>query len=434
MSDSASGDEPGSGREPVAAGPTHPGIRHGTGWPPEPAAEGTDGGWIAAPGRRTARGALAVDCLLGAAVTAVVAVAITADLGGSRGPDVTAYLFAAGLGALMVVRRPFPLLALAATATGVVAYHIADFPPIGLAIPLAAALFSAAEAGRARIAVVTSTVLLAVSSFFRLREGEDVGYLLGYELASSVGVMAAAIALGDAVRARRRWRWESRRRALSAAVEREREAESRVAAERLRIARDLHDVLGHTIAVVSLQADVAAEALADDPASARSALGAIRSASDDASRELRATLGLLRDPAEGDGRSPMPGLDQLGRVVTSVSDGGLTVRTRVEGTPRPLPLVVETTALRVVQEALTNVLRHADARHAEVVVRHEETAVWVEVGDDGRGPGGGHRDGAGQGLRGMCERVGLLGGSVELGRAPSGGFLVTARLPREVVA
>lgn len=380
-----------------------------------------------------------VDAALGAAVALVVAIAIASDLGGERGPDALAYLFAAGLGALMLVRRSYPILALIATSVGLLAYYAADYPPVGLAMPIAAALYSAAEQGRLRAAVVVAAALLAVSSFFRIAEGQDLAYLLGYELASTVGVLAAAIALGAGVRSRRLWREEQRRREELVAAEREREAASRVERERLTLARDLHDVLAHMVTVVSMQADVAREALDDqDAAAASAALGTIRSVSGDAARELRTTVSVLRRPADETLLVPTGSMDQLDRLVRSSGDSGLPVDLRVEGETRTLPLVVDTTAYRIIQESLTNALRHAGAASVAVVVSYHPDRLDLRVVDDGVGvpDGTGMATNAGlstgSGLAGMRERAALLGGTVRAGNAAGGGFEMFASLPLDV--
>lgn len=346
--------------------------------------------------------------MIGAAVCVVVAVAITADLGGVRGPEPAAYLFAVCLGALMLVRRRFPVLALVATAAGLLAYYWVGFPPIGLALPVAAALYSAAEAGRLRIAILTAAALVLISTGFRAAQGENPAYLFGFELASTVAIMVAAIALGDSVRGRRLLR-----------AEREAEARRRVEAERLRIARDLHDVLAHTLAVVSVQSAVASEAVHDDPAATDAALTTIRAATDEAFRELHATLDALRPDA-----APTGSVRDLDALVAATGHSGLPVDVRVEGDPVPLPVVVDTTAYRIVREALTNTLRHAHARRAEVLVSYGPDRLGLTISDDGRGG----EPTPGRGITGMRERATLLGGKVAVGPRP-GGFAVTAELP-----
>lgn len=367
---------------------------------------------------------LLVDAALCVGVVLVVAAAITANLGGQRQPDAFAYLFAVGLGALMFVRRPLPILTLTATAVGIVAYYTAGYPAIGLAVPVAAALYSAAEVGRAGWALGTAVGLLVISSAFRVAEGDDLGYLFGYELASTVAVMAAAMALGDGVRSRRLWHAEQRQRIRRLELEREQEATRRVAEERLRIARELHDVLAHSMSVISLHSDVATEALPDDAPAALDALHHIRSASSEVGRELRATVGVLREDGE---RDPPRGLDQLDRLVGATTAGGLPVSVWVEGEPVALPAVVDATAYRIVQESLTNALRHSGACRAEVVLRYTSDRLDLRVTDDGRGDAG--PGGTGHGVTGMRERAGLLGGTLQAGSLDGKGFEVRATLP-----
>ncbi|TDD24075.1 sensor histidine kinase [Nonomuraea diastatica] len=343
-------------------------------------------------------------------------------------------MFAAGLGLLMLVRRRHPVLALVATGVGILGYHAVGYPPVGLAVPVAAALYSAAEHGRPRLAVGVAVALLAISNFFRLRQGEELGYLVGYELAWSVALMAAAIALGDSVRNRRRRQAEQHEREQRLLRQREQEAAMRIEQERLTIARDLHDVLAHTITVISLQSDVAGEALDDaDTEAVRGALATIRAATDEATGELRSTLALLRRPADDAAvrpstRPPMGSLQHLDRLVTAMNDSGLPIGIRIEGTPKPLPAVVDTTAYRIVQEALTNVLRHAHATRADVLLRYQDDRLDIRVTDDGRGNDG---EANGHGLAGMRERAELIGGTLTMSGPDGRGFRVSASLPAE---
>jgi signal transduction histidine kinase len=381
-------------------------------------------------GVRRIRREVVVDAVLGGAVTLVVAFAITADIGGRRGPDVGAYLFALGLGLLMLMRRRYPGLTLVATGVGISGYYIADYPPIGLALPLAAALYSAAERGKVLFAGGYAALLLLGSLFFRIGEEEEgLGYLLGYETPWSAAIMAGAIALGDGVRSRH----------LRLAQQREREAEllraadaaaaQRVQAERLALARDLHDALAHTTTVIALQAHVAREALDDaDLAAARSALEVISTASGEANRELRTTVSLLRQPADVSPLAPVGSLTRLDRLAAATAESGLPVDVQVHGDPRPLPSLVDSTAYRIVQEALTNAVRHSGARRVEVLVHYADDTIRVIVRDDGRG--GVEDAGAGHGLAGMGERAELLGGALTAGpRKDMPGFEVRAVLP-----
>jgi signal transduction histidine kinase len=374
--------------------------------------------------------AVVVDVGLGVGVAFAVAAAIAADLGwgapGARAPDVVAYSLALSLGVFMLVRRRWPVPVLLATLTVLLAYYALQYPPVGIAVPTAAAFYTVAESGRLRWAIATAAAWILFTTSYRYLEGDDVAVLFGYELVIAVLPLAAVIALGDAVRSRRGWRAEIERRARLAEIEREQEAARRVEEERVRIARELHDVLAHTVSVISIQADVASEALPDDPRDAQAALGVIRRASREALGELRGTLGLLRGPAASQPRRPVAGLAHLDRIVASAADSGLAVAVRVEGPPAPLPVVVDAAAHRIVQESITNVLRHAGAGTATVELRYEPGALTVRVLDDGRG---GAVDGTGYGIRGMRERVALLGGDLRAGPRPEGGFAVEATLP-----
>ncbi len=364
--------------------------------------------------------------LLAAGTFALVAAAV-ATHGGSAAEAALGYCFAVGFGALPLLTSRWPVPALLAMALGVVTYYTLDLTPIGLAAPTAAVLYAAAEQGRARAAALVAGALLAASVVARLAEGDDASIVLGVELGSQAALMVAVIALGDAVRSRRSLRAEMARQAAAAAEEQRTEAARQVEAERLRIAREVHDTLGHAVSVVTLQSAVAQEALADDaPEDAMAALAAIHAAGSSAMAELRATLGTLRSSGP---RYPMPGLDRLAELLEGVNRGGLPVELHVTGQLDAVPAVVGTTAYRVVQEALTNVLRHAQATRVDVSVRVSAARLSLDVVDDGRGavlPG---PDDHGYGLRGMSERIALLGGTVDVGQADAGGFRVHADLP-----
>jgi signal transduction histidine kinase len=198
-----------------------------------------------------------LDTLLGVAVTLVIALFISAEQGGRHGPDAIAYPFACGFVALMLIRRRLPVVALVVTMFLLFAYYTLGYPTIGLAVPIFAALYSASEQGRTRAAIIVSVILVSVSTYFRIRDGESLAYLLGYELISALTLMAAAIALGDSIRARRALSAEQEHTARLIRQEYAYRAEQRVQAERVQMARDLHDLLGHSITVIAIQADVA---------------------------------------------------------------------------------------------------------------------------------------------------------------------------------
>ncbi|MCG5215533.1 sensor histidine kinase [Streptosporangium sp. KLBMP 9127] len=364
-------------------------------------------------------------------VLVVVGTAITANVGGeTAAPGPAAYAFGALLGALMLVRRRWPVAALIVTAGALLVYYMLSYPPVGLAVPVAAALYSAAEQGKLRWSVGTAVALLAISTFVRSRQGDDLAFLLGIELTTSAGLMATVIALGDSVRSRRGWRAELAKQARAAVVEREQEAARRVEQERLRIARDLHDLLGHTVSVISLHADVAREALRDDPGAAERSLAAVRAACSEVVRELRVSLRVLRTSGDPEAENaPVPGLAQLDDLLRSATEAGLDARLQTTGPATSLPAVADVTVYRVVQESLNNVLRHANARTVVVELSYDDDTLLVCVRDDGRGGGADSGGRAGWGIIGMRERLELLGGSLRTTSGRGGGFVVEARVP-----
>jgi signal transduction histidine kinase len=245
------------------------------------------------------------------------------------------------------------------------------------------------------------------------------------------------VLVGDAVRARRLSvvALEERARALEAG--REEEARRRVAEERVRIARDVHDVVAHSLASISIQAGMGAHLLDRRPEDARAALEAIKQASREALTELRATLDVLRDPGAAP-RSPTPtaGLAQLPALLASVEQAGVAVRSITAGEGPPLDPAVDAAAYRIVQESLTNVMRHAGPCRVEVRATHSPADLCVEVVDDGAGSAGAPAPGtpgSGHGITGMGERAALVGGRVTAGpRGDGPGFRVRAVLPRTV--
>jgi signal transduction histidine kinase len=200
--------------------------------------------------------------------------------------------------------------------------------------------------------------------------------------------------------------------------------------ERLRIAREVHDVVGHGLTVINLQAVAALDGLGTCPNQAEAALEAIRTISKNALEELRDALAVLRQP-EGGSPRPVPGLDQLSALVRELGASGLEVELEVSGERPAVSRAVGQAAYRIVQESLTNVLRHAGPGVASVRVGYEPDAVVLEVTDDGRGGGAsGHGGHEGHGISGMWERAAALGGTLEAGPRDGGGFRVWARLPR----
>jgi signal transduction histidine kinase len=224
-----------------------------------------------------------------------------------------------------------------------------------------------------------------------------------------------------------------RRRAYSTSL-RERALREALSGQRLQIARELHDIVAHAMSVVAVQAGVGSHLIATRPDEAAKSLRAIEATARAALSETRSLLGVIRDDDyDLASRSPVPGLDDLQALVQRVADAGQPVTLRVEGQPRALPQSLELAVYRVVQEALTNVVRHAvPPVTATVVIRYEDDgAVVAEVTDDGRGTGTKRRGGGGHGLAGMRERVCLLGGELSAGPRAGGGYQVVARLPSQ---
>src|SRR5579884_117730 len=243
------------------------------------------------------------------------------------------------------------------------------------------------------------------------------------------GLLAAPGILGIVFGARTRMLHAAEARARGLEVER-REA---VAAERSRIARELHDVIAHSVAVMTVQAGAAEEMLKVDPSRAAEPVRAVQETGRQALVEMKRLVAMLREHDDELGLEPQPGVADVERLVAQVREAGLAVELRVEGEPRALPIGVELSAYRVVQEALTNALKHAGAASAVVTLRYGTDDLEVEVADDGRGGVGGEAD-AGHGLVGMRERVGVFGGTFAAGPRASGGFAVQARLPVEAPA
>lgn len=244
-----------------------------------------------------------------------------------------------------------------------------------------------------------------------------------------LGWSAAAVFLGDALRNRRSYLRELEERARYLELTREQEARRRVAEDRLRIARDLHDSVAHAMATINVQAGAAAHVVERRPEAAKDAFAAIRRASGDVLDELAAMLTLLRDDGEAAERAPTPGIDEISQLVTAARDAGVPVALVLEGPTDLVPRPVGIAAYRIVQESLTNVIRHAGAQSAEVTVRAgDNRGLVVEVCDDGFGPRSsvGAGSGAGMGIRGMRERAESTGGRLDAGPGAQGGFTVRA--------
>ena len=358
---------------------------------------------------------------------------------GYHEPRVLAALTVLATCAPIAIRRRAPLAALAVSAVGITVHLLASWPE-GM-LPFAI-LFLTYTVGswcvlpRAAVglAIVLATiVLLVVTDSPKFDTAGTIGIL---------GQFLAAWAVGVAMHSRRAAA-DARVRQADERAEAERQSAARVLAEeRLRIAQELHDVVAHSMSVIAVQAGVGAHVLDERPEQARLALDTISATSRGALTEMRRLLGVLRDDDGVRSYAPAPGVADLPRLVADVHAAGVPVTLRLEGDPVELPGGVDLSAYRVVQEALTNVIKHAGTTtRVDVCVRHEPGAVSVDVIDDGRGlaarcdptaervPGERRLDGTGHGLVGMRERVELWGGELSVGAAPGGGYRVHARLP-----
>ncbi|HLM28613.1 MAG TPA: sensor histidine kinase [Acidimicrobiales bacterium] len=364
------------------------------------------------------------------AVVAVVAIAVSWMIlsgdranwpAGSRDPDGFAYALVVVVNAPLAFRRRAWSAALAIALTAGTVYAARQYPPIlALAVPLIVYLAATRLDDRRSRAVLIVTALVSWIGATLAAGGTDP---------ASVFVVAGTWLLGHYVRTRRLLVAELEQRAADLEREREERAGRAVAEERLRIARELHDILAHTMSVVAVQAGTGRLVAPTQPGEAIKALTAVEETTRSAMHEMRQVLTVLRaDDDAGASVTPTPGLDDLSALVAQVADAGITVDVRVEGQPRPIPTTVGLAAYRITQEALTNVIKHAGPAHAWVLVRYTEHDVMVEVRDDGHATastaaGGGH------GLIGMRERAAVHGGKLIAGPGPNGGFRVRARLP-----
>jgi signal transduction histidine kinase len=367
-----------------------------------------------------------VDLLLAGVAAVGVAVAISADLGSRPSHVAIAYLLVPVFGALMLVRRRAPRLVLTLTALGVVGYAALGFPPIGIALPALAAVYTATELGRARFAVGVGLALVGLTALVDAGADGPAAYVVRYEFLTNVALVAAAVALGFAVRTRRQFRLHQERLREVIAADEAREAEERVQEERIQLARDLHSAVGNTMSVIAVHGDMAAGAIGRDDEVVRRSVDQIRRATSSTMRELHNTVKLLRPPGT-DGERETVGLAGLSRLADGAREAGVQVDLDVE-LPTRLDGAIDATAYRIVQESLTNVIRHSGARRARVKARVQNDRMELVIADDGRG-GARIRARAGAELAGVRERAAMLGGELDAGDDDGGGLVVRALLP-----
>ena len=337
---------------------------------------------------------------------------------------VATYLLLAVGGASLIARRRYPVGVLAVT-LAVAIWPGADNQAHLIWLALIVAFFTAVQA-RQRTAAIASLVIGYVASVWPPWLIGSPGHASARFAVWLAVLLLFLLAVAEVIRARGQ---------RTAALEQSRQEELRRRAgeERMRIARDLHDVVAHNISVINVQANTALHLMDRQPDRARSALTTINEVSGQALVELRSVLGVLRAVDEGAPRAPAPGLARLGDLADTAAAAGLAVQVEESGQRVPLPSDVDLAAYRIVQEALTNSARHSGGTNALIRIVYGKDALVVEVDDDGgrrppgRSPGQPH--GTGSGIAGMTERAAALGGTLQAGPRPGGGFAVRARLP-----
>lgn len=328
-----------------------------------------------------------------------------------------AYLLVAVSALALIWRRRRPVLVLAVSLAAALLYTCLGYVDGAVIVNPIFALYAVAVTVPTRravgLSVITTVLLMGADAAFNPFGATAGGFFL-------IPVMvAAALFLGL---------WVASRQAYARRESAE-QARRAVDAERLRIARELHDVVAHTMATINVQAGVAAHVIDRQPDQAAQALEAIKQASKEGLRELRGILNVLRQADEEDDRSPAPRLAQLDDLVENATRAGLPTSVSVHGRTRALAPTVDLTAYRIVQESLTNALRHAGPATARVTLSYTDDELSVEVLDSGRGRVDGNPQGAGHGIAGMRERAEAVGGTLIAGPAPERGFRVQARLP-----
>ena len=327
-------------------------------------------------------------------------------------------------------RRPIPTV----IAVGVVELVMSafGFPGGILALSCLVAVYSVAahaERHQAVVALAVTPAVIGVAMWF------DREHVTPGDVVWNLAIFLTAWVLGDNLQARRARSVALEERAERLERERDEAAARAVEAERARIARELHDVVAHSMSVMVVTAGAARRIVDRDPDAAREAMGSIETTGRQALDEMRRLLGVLRrDGDDSFARAPQPSVKHLDALVHQVADAGLPVALEIEGDPRPLAAGLDLSAYRIVQEALTNALKHAGPATATVRLCYGDGALELRVTDDGRGGAADRRTGAdGHGLIGMRERVALYGGDLTAGPRPGGGYEVRARLPLQTV-
>jgi signal transduction histidine kinase len=318
-------------------------------------------------------------------------------------------------------RRRWPVPVLVVSAAAVTVYSVLGYVNGASMVAPVLALYTVATQVSVRRAVIAAAATLAVL-MTATAVNNPFGHISGGGFDILPGMVAAALFGGIAVANRRAYTASMLDRA-------EQDARRRVDEERLRIARELHDVVAHTMATINVQAGVAVHVLSTRPEVAAESLQAIKTASKEGLRELRAILNVLRQADDADPTQPAPGIAQLEALIAGARRAGLETTFTVTGEPVLLPAAVDLTAYRIVQESLTNAIRHAGPATAAISLVYHHDELCIDVTDTGRGQPATARSSGGHGLAGMRERAAAIGGVVETGPRPAGGYRVAARLP-----
>ncbi|MEY2247303.1 sensor histidine kinase [Streptomyces sp. SAS_267] len=381
-----------------------------------------------------------VDSFWAVALLGISWVSISNVNGAATGPSstATALPIAVALSAVVALRRRMPEKMLVLAVAAGLAQLVLDVPSAPEDFAMLVIIYTVAADGAgwaSRLALIGG---LCAGTLAQLRWPTEASGPGGVFIAIFQTVpFALAWVLGDSIRTRRAYLAQLEERAARLEKEREAQAKVAVAAERARIARELHDVVAHNVSVMVVQADGAAYVMDAAPEQARKALETISGTGRQALAEMRRLLGVLRtgEHQEGGEYVPQPDVEQLDDLIEQCRTSGLPVDFKVEGTPRPLPSGVELTAYRIVQEALTNTRKHGGPNAgASVRLVYFDDGLGLLVEDDGKGAPHelyeeGGADGQGHGLIGMRERVGMVGGTLDAGPRPGGGFRISALLP-----
>lgn len=346
--------------------------------------------------------------------------------------DAGAWMVVAGaaMTAPLAVRRRRAVVMAAVMAVTMTAQALVTDPPEQVWLLIAVIIASYSVGAFERSVLVSLLGLAALAVAVSIGIAQDASDDLSNIVPTLVIFMAAPWGAGRVLHQRERHAQDLTAQVGVLEHERELLAREAVVAERTRIARELHDVVAHSLSVIAIQADAAEGALDREPDRAREPLAAVKHTAREALSEMRHLLGLLRDETDSPDLEPQPGLNSLDRLVDQVRAAGLVVDLDVAGEDRTLSPGTDLSAYRLVQEALTNTLKHAGATRVSITVRYSGTGVDLEVADDGTGEATAQPDGTGHGLIGMQERVALYGGSLQVGPVASGGYRLRASLPR----